>query len=137
MLDTDLGQTYTYNKRSLFQKQLRLYVRIILCLMSSGVFVHTFALAFRKMSSAIAKTGPSKVGSLMKIDAGVMRIRLHTDVHVSVRALASVDEPDPCACERAYIYSMCVCICVHIICVNVLQVQVHFHSSATCTYPTL
>ena len=28
--------------------------------MSSGVFVHTFALAFRKMSSAIAKAGPSK-----------------------------------------------------------------------------
>ena len=60
VLDTDLGQTYTYNKRSLFQKQLRLDVRIILCLMSSGVFVHTFALAFRKMSSAIAKAGPSK-----------------------------------------------------------------------------
>ena len=60
MLDTDLGQTYTFNKRSLFQKQLRLDVRIILCLMSSGVFVHTFALAFRKMSSAIAKAGPSK-----------------------------------------------------------------------------
>ena len=60
MLDTDLGQTYTYNKRSLFQKQLRLDVRIILCLMSSGVFVHTFALAFRKMSSAIEKAGPSK-----------------------------------------------------------------------------
>ena len=56
MLDTDLGQTYTYNKRSL----TRLDVRIILCLMSSGVFVHTFALAFRKMSSAIAKAGPSK-----------------------------------------------------------------------------
>ena len=47
VLDTDLGQTYTYNKRSLFQKQLRLDVRIIL-------------LAFRKMSSAIAKAGPSK-----------------------------------------------------------------------------
>ena len=60
VLDTDLGQMYTYNKRSLFQKQLRLDVRIILCLMSSGVFVHTFALAFRKMSSAIAKAGPSK-----------------------------------------------------------------------------
>ena len=60
MLDTDLGQTYTYNKRSLFQRQLRLDVRIILCLVSSGVFVHTFALAFRKMSSAIAKAGPSK-----------------------------------------------------------------------------
>ena len=60
VLDTDLGQTYTYNKRSLFQRQLRLDVRIILCLMSSGVFVHTFALAFRKMSSAIAKAGPSK-----------------------------------------------------------------------------
>ena len=28
--------------------------------MSSGVFVHTFALAFRKMSSAIAKASPSK-----------------------------------------------------------------------------
>ena len=60
MLDTDLGQTYTYIKCSLFQKRLRLDVRIILCLMSSGVFVHTFALAFRKMSSAIAKAGPSK-----------------------------------------------------------------------------
>ena len=51
---------YTYNKRSQFQKQLRLDVRIILCLMSSGVFVHTFALPFRKISSAIAKAGPSK-----------------------------------------------------------------------------
>ena len=60
VFDTDLGQTYTYNKRSLFQRQLRLDVKIILCLMSSGVFVHTFALAFRKMSSAIAKAGPSK-----------------------------------------------------------------------------
>ena len=28
--------------------------------MSSRVFVHTFALALRKMSSAIAKAGPSK-----------------------------------------------------------------------------
>ena len=28
--------------------------------MSSGVFVHTFAFAFRKMNSAIAKAGPSK-----------------------------------------------------------------------------
>ena len=30
VLDTDFGQMYTYNKRSLFQKQLRLDVRIIL-----------------------------------------------------------------------------------------------------------
>ena len=65
MLDTDLGQTYTYNKCSLFQKQLRLDVRIILCLMSSGVFVHTYALAFRKMSSSIAKAGPSKEAAPM------------------------------------------------------------------------
>ena len=28
--------------------------------MSSGVFVHTFALAFRTMSSVFAKSGPSK-----------------------------------------------------------------------------
>ena len=59
-----LIQTWDKRTRTIkvhfFKMQLLLDVRIILCLMSSGVFVHTFALAFRKMSSAIAKAGPSK-----------------------------------------------------------------------------
>ena len=38
--------------------------------MSSGVFVHTFALAFRKTSSAIAKAGPSKEATPMLDDGG-------------------------------------------------------------------